>query len=389
MTEKRRICIVTGSRAEYGLLFWLIHDLHHDPEIDLQLVVTGMHLSPEFGLTYRTVEHDGFRIDARVEMLLSSDTPSGIAKSIGLGVIGFADAYERLRPDVVVVLGDRFEILAAVEAALVFNIPVAHIGGGDVTEGAYDDAMRHSITKMAHIHFVTNSVAAERVRRMGEDPQHVHDVGSPGIDFIRRLQPLGRAALAEDLNCQFQARNLLLTFHPVTLEPGESEKYFEELLCALDSLGNDVGLFFTMPNADGGGRALMDRVKAFVETRRHARLYTSLGQSRYLSLMAQVDAVVGNSSSGLYEAPSLHKPTVNIGSRQRGRLMADSVISCEPNRQAIAAAIQRAFALDCGNTVNPYGDGYASERIATVLKTIPNPHTLLKKRFHLAELPRA
>ena len=385
MPEKRRICVVTGSRAEYGLLYWLIHDLARDPEVELQLAVTGMHLSPEFGLTYRVIEQDGFRIDARVEMLLSSDTPSGIAKSMGLGVGGFADAFERLQPDLVVVLGDRFEILAATQAALVFNIPVAHIAGGDVTEGAYDDAMRHSITKMAHIHFVTNSVAAERVRLMGEDPAQVHDVGSPGIDYIRRLRPLGRRELETDLNCTFGPRNLLITFHPVTLEPGKSGQYFDELLRALDALGPDVGLFFTMPNADGGGRVLMTMVQAFVEPRANARAFTSLGQVRYLSLMAQVDAVVGNSSSGLYEAPSLHKPTVNIGSRQSGRLMADSVICCEPERQAISTAIAEALRKDCRHAVNPYGDGHASERIAAVLKEIEDPRKLLKKRFHGAE----
>jgi UDP-N-acetylglucosamine 2-epimerase (non-hydrolysing)/GDP/UDP-N,N'-diacetylbacillosamine 2-epimerase (hydrolysing) len=383
MAGRRRICVVTGSRAEYGLLYWLIRDLHEDPDIELQLVATGMHLSPEFGLTHRVIEEDGFRIDERVEMLVSSDTPTGVAKSIGLGVAGFADAFARLAPEIIVVLGDRFEILAAAQAALVAGIPLAHIAGGDTTEGSYDEAIRHSITKMAHLHFVTNEVAARRVRQMGEEPARIHNFGSPGIDGIRRMTLVGREELARDLECEFAARNLLITFHPVTLEPGASEKQFGALLAALGSLGPDVGLFFTMPNADTGGRRLAAMVQEFVASHSRARAYVSLGQARYLSLMAEVDAVVGNSSSGLYEAPSLKKPTVNIGDRQTGRLLAASVINCEPETDAIVAAIKAAFLLDCTNTVNPYGDGHASERIAAVLKRIPDPRALLRKRFYM------
>ena len=383
MASRRRICVVTGSRAEYGLLYWLIRDLHDDPEIELQLIATGMHLSPEFGLTYRAIEKDGFCIDERVEMLVSSDTPTGVAKSIGLGVMGFADAFARLAPDIIVVLGDRFEILAAAQAALVAGIPIAHIAGGDTTEGSYDEAIRHSITKMAHLHFVTNEVAAQRVRQMGEEPARVHNFGSPGIDGIRQMKLLGREDLARDLDCEFAARNLLITFHPVTLEPGASEKQFAALLGALDALGPDVGLFFTMPNADTGGRRLTAMVHEYVASRPCARAYVSLGQARYLSLMAQVDAVVGNSSSGLYETPSLKKPTVNIGDRQTGRLAAASVIHCEPEADAILSAIKAAFVLDCSHTVSPYGDGHASERIAAVLKSIPDPRPLLRKRFRI------
>ena len=389
MAARRRICVVTGSRAEYGLLYWVIRDLQADAEIELQLVATGMHLAPEFGLTYRVIEQDGFRIDERVEMLVSSDTPSGIAKSIGLGVIGFGDAFARLRPDIAVVLGDRYEILAAAQAALVAGIPIAHIAGGDSTEGAYDEAIRHSITKMAHIHFVTNAPAGQRVRQMGEDPASVHIVGSPGIDYISRMRLRTRDELARDLGCAFLPRNLLVTFHPVTLEPGESETQFSALLDALDGLGDGVGLFFTGPNADTGGRRLREMVDGFAASRSHARVYTSLGQVNYLSLMAQVDAVVGNSSSGLYEAPSLRKAAVNIGDRQKGRLFADSVINCAPARDAIAAAIAEAFARDCSRTVSPYGDGHAAERIVAVLKGIAEPRNLLKKRFHLLEAGRA
>jgi UDP-hydrolysing UDP-N-acetyl-D-glucosamine 2-epimerase len=385
MTAKRRICVVTGSRAEYGMLYWLIRDLHEDLEVELQLVVTGMHLSSEFGLTYKTIQEDGFFINERVEMIVSSDTPSGIAKSIGLGVIGFGDAFARLNPEIVVVLGDRFEILAAAQAALVANIPLAHIVGGDTTEGSYDEAIRHSITKMAHIHFVTNSIAAQRVRQMGENPAHIHNVGSPGIDNIRRLRLLSRDELARDLNCAFQPRNLLITFHPVTLEPTDSGKQFSTLLDALHALGNGVGLFFTKPNADTGGRRLMTMMDTFVTSHPQAWAFSSLGQLRYLSLMAQVDAIVGNSSSGLYEAPSLQKPSVNIGDRQKGRLLADSVICCAPTRQAIIAAITEAFTRDCSRAVNPYGDGDASERIAALLKGIPEPRKLLKKHFYMLE----
>jgi UDP-N-acetylglucosamine 2-epimerase (non-hydrolysing)/GDP/UDP-N,N'-diacetylbacillosamine 2-epimerase (hydrolysing) len=384
MAARRRICVVTGSRAEYGLLYWLMQDLHDDPGVELQVIVTGMHLSPEFGLTYHVVEDDGFRIDARVEMLVSSDTPSGIAKSIGLGVIGFGDALSRLQPDIVVVLGDRFEIFAAAQAALVGNFPLAHIAGGDTTEGAFDEAIRHSITKMAHLHFVTNAPSERRVLQMGEDPAHVYNFGSPGLDYVRRLEMLDRQQLSASLNCSFQRRNLLITFHPVTIGPEQSQPQFAELLHALRRLG-DIGLFFTKPNADTGGRALIAMLDEFVASHSNAWSFTSLGQQRYLSLMAQVDAVVGNSSSGLYEAPSLKTATVNIGERQRGRLCADSVICCPAERESIEAAIRSALELDCSDVVNPYGDGYAAPRIAEVLKRVAAPRGLLQKRFHSAQ----
>jgi UDP-hydrolysing UDP-N-acetyl-D-glucosamine 2-epimerase len=381
-TPKRKICVVTGSRAEYGLLRGLMKLIRGDDVLDLQVIATGMHLSHEFGLTYRNLEEDGFTIDARVEMLLSSDTAVGVAKSIGLGVIGFADAFDRLKPDMVVLLGDRFEILAAAQAALVARIPVAHIAGGDTTEGAIDEAIRHSITKMSHLHFVTNEIAAARVRRMGEDPRHVFNVGSPGIDAIKELKLLTRGELEEALPFRFQARNLLVTFHPATLDDRPAAGQFEALLEALDELGDEVGVVFTKPNADVEGRALIDRIDRYAGTRRNVLARTSLGQLLYLSTMAQVDAVVGNSSSGLYEAPSFGKPTVNIGDRQKGRLRAASVIDCEPDREAIAAAIRRAFSLDCRGVENPYGDGGSAKRILHILKDTVSPGALLKKRFH-------
>ena len=381
----RRICVVTGSRAEYGLLYWVLHDLDADARFELQLIATGMHLSHEFGHTVREIEEDGFAIDARVDMLVSSDTPAATAKSIALGVIGISDALERLRPDIVVVLGDRFEILAAAQACLVQNVPVAHIGGGDTTEGAFDESIRHAITKMAHVHLTTNTLSARRVRQLGENPADVHMVGSPGLDHLRRRPLLERSALEGELGAALGRRNLLITFHPVTLEPEAGVAQLEELLAALDAQDDETVFWFTRPNADPGGRAIAAALEQWLAKQRpnRAHVFASLGQLRYLSLLAQVDAVVGNSSSGLYEAPSLRVATVNIGERQRGRLAAPSVIDSPPQRQAITAAIARALALDCSEVVNPYGDGRSAGRIVEILAGLVDPSSLLKKRFHL------
>jgi UDP-hydrolysing UDP-N-acetyl-D-glucosamine 2-epimerase len=382
----QRICVVTGSRAEYGLLYWVLHDLRARDDVELQLVVTGMHLSREFGHTVDNIEQDGFNIARRVEMLLSSDTPGGVAKAIGLGVIGISDAFEQLQPDVVVLLGDRFEILAAAQACLVHNIPVAHIAGGDTTEGAFDESIRHAITKMAHLHLVTNQLSARRVRQLGEDPRHVHVVGSPGLDHLKRSKLLGRQALEAALGARLGARNLLVTFHPVTLTAGNGSDQFTELLAALDAVGPDMTLWFTRPNADTGGRAIASMLDAWVAQRPGwAHVYASLGQLRYLSLMAQADAVVGNSSSGLYEAPSFGVATVDIGERQRGRLAAPSVLHCAAERSAIAETIKRAVTLDCNGVVNPYGDGDSARRIVDILRGMPPAHELLKKPFYLIE----
>jgi UDP-hydrolysing UDP-N-acetyl-D-glucosamine 2-epimerase len=378
----RKICVVTGTRAEYGLLYWLMKEIQNDPDLQLQLIVTGMHLSPEFGLTYKVIEQDGFHIDAKVEMLLSSDTPVGIAKSIGLGVIGFAEALDRLKPDMMVVLGDRYEILAAAQAALVARIPMAHIAGGDTTEGAIDEAIRHSISKMSHLHFVTNNQAAERVRQLGENPAHIYNVGSLGIDFIRRMELLNRHQLEEQLNFTFLSRNILVTFHPVTLESNTAAQQFDELLAALDQLGPKVGVIFTNPNSDTDGRILIQMIDEYTKTHDNTKAFTSLGQLRYLSTIAQVDAVVGNSSSGLYEVPSFKKPTVNIGDRQKGRLQASSIISCSNYQQEIYDSIQRAFRLDCTKVQNPYNHGDTSTQILAVLKNISDFTGLLKKHFY-------
>lgn len=382
---RRKICVVTGTRAEYGLLYWLMHDIKSDPEFELQIIAAGMHLSPEFGLTYKVIEEDGFKIDYKVEMLLSSDTPVGIAKSMGLGVIGFADAFNQLKPDLIILLGDRFELLSAAQAALVAKMPIAHLIGGDTTEGAFDEAIRHSITKMSHLHFVSNELSAKRVRQLGENPEHIFNVGSPGLDNIRKLKLLDKKELQDALAFSFKKKNLLITFHPVTLEEGNSEDHFQELLLALDSFSNDTGLIFTRPNADNEGRKFIARLEHFVENHANAKAYTSLGQLLYLSTMAHVDAIVGNSSSGLYEAPSFKKPTVNIGDRQKGRLKASSVIDCIPEAGAIKSAIEKALSKDYSNAVNPYGDGNSSEKIVSILKSISNFKELLKKKFYEME----
>lgn len=381
MANRRKICVVTGSRADYGLLYWLMKDIQASPLFELQLVVTGMHLSPEFGLTVNVIEEDGFRIDERIECLLSSDTAVGVTKAVGLGVIGFAGVYERLRPDLLVVLGDRFEIFAAAQAALFARLPIAHIGGGDVTEGAYDEAMRHSISKMAHLHFVTNSAAVSRLERMGENPKHVFNVGSPGLDHLHRSRLLDRATLEKELDFRFRKINFLITFHPVTLDMMPSEDQLEMLLDALDESGPDVGLIFTLPNADTEGRALIQRVEEFVSCRDNARAYPSLGQERYLGTMAIADVVIGNSSSGLYEAPSLRTSTVNIGRRQQGRLKAASVFDCPPEKEAITKAIAQALAFGRKTVENPYQRGDCTQLMIKVLSGIDDFSSLTMKRF--------
>lgn len=383
--KKRRICIVTGTRAEYGLLYWLMKEIQADEDLQLQIIATGAHLSPEFGLTYKVIEADGFKIDVKVEMLLSSDTGVGITKSLGLATVGFADAYDRLRPDIVVLLGDRYEILAAAQAALIIGLPIAHIAGGDTTEGAFDEAIRHSISKMAHIHFVTNELSAQRVRQLGENPQYIFNVGSPGIDYIKRVQLLNRNDLEKELEFRFRDKNLLVTFHPVTLDSVSSTQQLAVLLTALDSLGNGVGIIFTKANADTQGRSINQMIDDYVAIHPESKSYKSLGQLRYLSVISQVDVVVGNSSSGLYEVPSFGKPTVNIGDRQKGRLQASTVINCETEATAIKRAISYALNMDCSNVQNPYGDGNSSIQMLSVLKNIPDYRALLKKQFFMME----
>ena len=381
---KRKICVVTGSRAEYGLLYWVLHDIQRTPDLELQLVVTGMHLSSEFGSTSMRIENDGFQIHHRVEMLLSSDSAVGVTKSTGLGMIGFADAFDGLKPDIVLLLGDRFELLAAASAALFAVIPIAHIHGGEVTTGAFDDAIRHSITKMAHLHFTSTEQYRNRVIQLGENPANVFNVGAPGIDQIHRLKLLEREELEEKLGLSLESDSLLITFHPATLEPGTARRDFEVLLRALDQLEN-VSLVFTKANADTEGRLINEMIDGYVERRANAIAHTSLGQLLYLSTMKEVRGVVGNSSSGIIEAPSLKVGTLNIGDRQTGRVRAASVIDCPPTYEELQSALEKLlspeFQIGLADVVNPHGGGNVSKQIVDVLKTV-TPADLIKKRFH-------
>lgn len=368
----RKVCVVTGSRAEFGLLRWLMREIVETDGLDLQVIATGMHLSPGFGDTYREIEEAGFSIDERVEMLLSAASRSSVIKSMGLGLVGFADALTRLAPDIVLVLGDRFEIFAAASAALIARIPVAHLHGGEITQGAFDDSMRHAITKLAHLHFVAAEEYRNRVIQMGESPDRVFNVGGLGVDAIKRVQLLERDELERDLGLSLEPPVFLVTFHPATLSvDGESLAQLNELLDALGEL-KEARILITMPNADSEGAVMCGRIAEFVSEHPNSRCYSSLGQLRYLSLLRQVDAVVGNSSSGLTEAPSFGVPTINIGDRQDGRLQASSVINCEPRSgailEAVSLALSREFRQRLSGIVNPYGDGGSASQIVKVLR---------------------
>jgi len=381
---KRKICVVTGTRAEYGLLYWLMKEIQSDDELQLQIIATGMHLSPEFGLTYKEIEKN-FNIDKKIEMLLSSDTPVGISKSMGLAQISFAEAYEVLQPDIVVVLGDRFEIFSASSAAAVSRIPIAHIHGGETTEGALDEFFRHSITKMSHLHFTSTEEYKKRVIQLGETPETVFNFGAPGIDNISKLSLLNKNQIEERLNFQFAEKNLLVTFHPVTLEKETAGIQFSELLKTLTSLKN-TNIIFTKANADTDGRIINTMIDEHViENSETSVAFTSMGQLNYLSSMQYVDAVVGNSSSGIIEAPAFKIATVNIGDRQKGRVKAASVIDCSPETHDIQRAVDKVyepdFQMSLKNVTHPYGDGNSSEKIKDTLKTYPLD-SILKKKFY-------
>lgn len=381
----RKVCIVTGTRAEFGLMRWLMHEIKEDTELELQIIATGMHLSPEFGYTYKTIEESGFNINKKVEILLSSDSSIGISKSMGLGLISFAEAYDELKPDIIVVLGDRFEIFSAVAAAMSSRIPVGHIHGGEATEGVIDESIRHSITKMSHLHFTATNYYAKRVIQLGEQPDRVFHTGSPGMDNMKRLKLLNRVEFEDSIDFKLGEKNILITFHPVTLEDNTAEKQFFELLEALEQF-TDAHLIFTMPNADTDGRVIIDMINDYVlDKKNKAMAFTSLGQMRYLSALKHVDVVVGNSSSGLIEAPSFNVPTVNIGDRQKGRIKAKSVIDCDPNTESIVQAIEKAFSKQFMKkvklAVNPYGTFGASIKIKEILKSHPL-EGIIKKVFH-------
>lgn len=379
----RTIGVVTSSRADYGIYRPLLQALAADPELDLALYVTGMHLVPEHGLTLTAIEADGFPIAERIEGLLADDSACGIAESMGLTTLGFARAFARSRPDLLLVLGDRFEMHAAALAALPFNLTMAHIHGGELTAGAIDDALRHSLTKLSHLHFVATEAYAARVRQLGEEPWRVTVSGAPGLDALAGFVPLADRELERRIGLPLDPAPLLVTFHPVTLSPGQVEEQVGELLAALDQSGLPV--VFTAPNADAGGRRIAAMLTEHVATRANTRLVTSLGSAGYFSLMARAAAMVGNSSSGLIEAPSFALPVVNIGDRQEGRVRGANVLDVGHGREEIAVAIARAiapaFRQGLVGRPNPYGDGRAAGRILEVLKTISLDGRLLKKRF--------
>ena len=379
----RTIGVVTVGRSDYGIYLPVLRKIQADPELKLHLIVTGMHLSPEFGLTAKTIEEDGFEIGERVEMLLSSDTPEGIAKSMGLGTIGFAQAYARFRPDILVVLGDRFEMHAAAVAALPFRMPVAHIHGGEITEGAIDDALRHSITKLSHLHFVATEEYARRVRQMGEEPWRVIVSGAPSLDNLRTTKLLKREELAAQFGLCLDKPPLLVTYHPVTLEYDQTEWQVRELLGALRAF--DLPVVFTMPNADTNGRIIAHMMEEFVKDHSLAQIVGNLGTQGYFSMMACATAMIGNSSSGIVEAPSFGLPVVNIGTRQQGRVRAENVIDVGYGRGEIIMGIRKALAPEFRARLqglpNPYGNGHAADAIVKHLKEIALDNQLVVKRF--------
>jgi GDP/UDP-N,N'-diacetylbacillosamine 2-epimerase (hydrolysing) len=380
----RKICVVTGSRADYGLLRLVMQGIKDDPELCLQVVVTGMHLSRAFGLTFKEIEADGFKIDLKVKTIGRSDMDLDIAKSMGKGISGCAEAFDKLKPDLIVVLGDRYEIFAAAAAAVVLRIPLAHLHGGETSTGAYDEAFRHSISKMSHLHFVATEEYRNRVIQLGENPDSVFLVGGLGVDALKKITLLTKKELEDSLQIEFLPKSLLITFHPVTLEDETSEMQTRALLLALSKLKNTT-LIFTMPNADNGSHIVIKLIQEFVKENDDAFAFVSLGQQRYLSCVAHVDGVIGNSSSGLTEVPSFKKGTINIGSRQDGRLQASSVINCLPEEGEISGALESLFSNDFQSALkgvsNPYGEGGASIKIVNALKN-SNLEGIIQKAFY-------
>jgi UDP-hydrolysing UDP-N-acetyl-D-glucosamine 2-epimerase len=379
----KHIGVATFARSEYSSCLPILKAIQADPELALHLMVSGTHLAPEFGLTIEQIEKDGFEVNERIEMLLASDTAEGVAKSIGIGMLGFAQSFARVKPDVLLVVGDRTELFAPVCSALPFRIPVAHVSGGDITEGAIDDQVRHAITKMSHLHFVANRLHAERVLQMGEEPWRVQITGDPALDIIRQMPLLSRGQLADRLKIELTPPVLVISLHPTTLGTGSPADEVDALLEALEDFQGT--LVFTYPNADSGGRVIIEHIQRFIDTNQRAIFVKNLGQLVYYSLLACSDLLAGNSSSGIWEAPSFRLPVINIGDRQRGRLCAENVITCEVNSEAIGAAIRKAldssFRTSLADLKNPYGDGFAAERIVQILKETAADHNLLQKHF--------
>lgn len=383
----RRICVVTGSRAEYGLLNRLIRMIRESPETELKLVATNMHLSPLYGETYREIESDGFKIDAKVPILIENgqDNAHSTLESFSRAVTGLSEAYDRLRPDLLLVLGDRYEILAAAVAAMIHRIPIAHIGGGNVTEGAYDDAIRHSITKMSHLHFVSTEVYRRRVIQLGELPERVFNVGSIGIENILRAPLMEKEDLEASLDFKLDGQTILVTYHPETLSADHTGKAIEAFLSVLRER-QDLRILFTMPNSDTGGRAIFERIQDFVaQNAGRSRAFKSLGYLRYLSAMKYVGAVVGNSSSGIVEAPSFHIPTLDIGDRQKGRIASESVYHCAPDapsiREGLEVIFSDSFRKVAMTASNPYEKPDIVASIFKIISTYPL-EGLVKKTFY-------
>jgi len=379
----KKIAVVTGTRAEYGLLYWLMREIQEDPELELQIIVSGMHLSPEFGLTYQFIEADGFVINEKVEMLLSSDTAVGTAKSIALGIIGFSDVLARLAPDIIVVLGDRFEALAVAQAALIQRIPVAHIHGGELSEGAIDDAIRHSITKMSHLHFVAAEPYRNRVIQLGENPQRVFNVGAPGLERIKKMKLHTRDELENKTGIKLKQINFVVTYLPATLNINENAINLQNLFAALEYFP-EANIIFTKANADEAGRFINAKIDEYVALNaQRAISFITLGDLNYLSLLQYVDAVIGNSSSGLIEVPYFNKPTINIGNRQQNRLRASSVIDCKGDISEIAHAIKKSlsqeFKLLLQHTQSPYTQDDTANKIKSIIKNMDAKQILIKK----------
>ena len=359
----KKIAVFTGTRAEYGLLYWLLKDIQAHSSLELQLLVSAMHLSPEFGMTYKQIESDGFKITEKVEMLLSSDSAVGTVKSMGLGVIGFADALNRMNPDLLIILGDRFEALAAAQAAMILRIPIAHIHGGEITEGAYDDAIRHAITKLSLLHFTSTDAHRNRVIQLGEHPNRVFNVGAVGLDHLQRTELMSINNLSASLDFNLDKPYFLVTYHPVTTASEPAKESFLNILQALEQFPSHQ-IILTYPNADDGGREIIPLLEEYAAKRPERVLaIPSLGQKRYLSAVKHAQAVVGNSSSGIIEVPSFKIPTINVGERQRGRMAAKSVMSCPPTTQAISKTLSSSLKNDFSKVINPYGKGQASEAI--------------------------
>jgi len=370
MTNKRKIAIITGTRAEYGLLYWLMREIQNDPDLELQIIATAMHLSPEFGLTYRLIENDGFTINAKIEMLLSSDTAVGIVKSMGLCLISMADTLHQLSPDILVLLGDRFESLAVAQAALVQKIPIAHIHGGELSEGAIDDAIRHSITKMSHLHFVAAEPYRKRVIQLGENPENVFNVGAPGLERICKMKLLSKNELQNQLHFSLSSLNFLVTYHPATLEINENNQVLHALFEALDYFP-EAKIIFTKANADEAGRSINKKIDDYVSRHsKRAAAFVTLGELNYLSLLQYVDAVIGNSSSGLIEAPYFHIPTINIGNRQENRLRASTIIDCSGQTQPIIKAIKKALSAKFKKSLKHVTSSYAQDNTSSKIKNI-------------------